>query len=94
MADALRDFLVPAESAPGTPSSHKDWRHLAAYLRTGCNIGSRPERYVASARSLIRPRKEPVSGRVASAAVPLADGSGSRLAAAARVGEEGEGSTP
>lgn len=46
LADALRDFLAPAELAPGTPSAHKDWRHLAAYLREA-GFGGHPERWVA-----------------------------------------------
>ena len=46
LADALRDFLAPAELAPGTPSAHKDWRHLAAYLLEA-GFGGSPERWAA-----------------------------------------------
>jgi hypothetical protein len=47
LADALRDFLAPAAAAPGTPPPHKDWRHLARYLREDCGFGKRPERWAA-----------------------------------------------
>lgn len=33
LADALADFLAPAAQAPGTPPTHKNWQHLAQYLR-------------------------------------------------------------